>query len=105
MTGTEDANFAKSGDKRKARSKSRDSAKKAKTDDMDTSVSRKPVSRDKSGVRDPEQRKKLKKMEKKLQAKKFGAMGKSGESDRHIAVKKPRHLFSGKRGAGKTDRR
>lgn len=28
-----------------------------------------------------------------------------GEGDRHIAVKMPKHLFSGKRGNGKTDRR
>lgn len=28
-----------------------------------------------------------------------------GESDRHIFVKRPKHLFSGKRGLGKTERR
>ena len=28
-----------------------------------------------------------------------------GESDRHIHEKKPKHLFSGKRKQGKTDRR
>jgi len=32
-------------------------------------------------------------------------MAKRGEADREILVKKPRHLFSGKRGMGKTDRR
>jgi nucleolar GTP-binding protein len=31
--------------------------------------------------------------------------GKAGESDRHIHEKKPKHLFSGKRKMGKTDRR
>lgn len=31
--------------------------------------------------------------------------GRRGESDRHIASKMPKHLFSGKRGIGKTDRR
>jgi len=31
--------------------------------------------------------------------------GKKGESDRDIPAKKPKHLFSGKRGIGKTDRR
>jgi len=31
--------------------------------------------------------------------------GRKGESDRHIASKMPKHLFSGKRGIGKTDRR
>lgn len=28
-----------------------------------------------------------------------------GEGDRKIFVKKPKHLFAGKRGIGKTDRR
>lgn len=28
-----------------------------------------------------------------------------GEADRHIFVKRPKHLFCGKRGLGKTDRR
>lgn len=107
MTGTEEAKFANTPNKRKARSKSRDAAKKAKMDgDMDTSTAKSiKITRDKSGVRDPETRQKIKKIEKKVQAKKFGKMGKSGESDRHIAVKKPRHLFTGKRGIGKTDRR
>ena len=40
-----------------------------------------------------------------MQRKKFAVRGKSGESDRHIAVKMPKHLFAGKRGIGKTDRR
>merc|ERR1712039_961908 len=32
-------------------------------------------------------------------------LGKKGESDRHIPDLKPKHLYSGKRGIGKTDRR
>merc|ERR1712217_227087 len=31
--------------------------------------------------------------------------GKKGEADRHIPDWKPKHLFTGKRGIGKTDRR
>ena len=31
--------------------------------------------------------------------------GKASESDRRIPCKMPKHLFSGKRGNGKTDRR
>lgn len=31
--------------------------------------------------------------------------GRAGEADRHISVKMPKHLFSGKRSNGKTDRR
>ena len=36
---------------------------------------------------------------------KMNQFGRAGEADRHIAAKLPKHLFSGKRGAGKTDRR
>jgi nucleolar GTP-binding protein len=32
-------------------------------------------------------------------------LGKAGEADRHIMTAKPRHLFAGKRGVGKTDYR
>jgi len=125
MTGTDDAKFANtpnSGDKRKARSKSRaEVAKKSKKDGgdgplsgkgnwkgtghKDTSRSMSRATRDKSGVRDPETRQKLDTMKKKMQQKKFGLWGKAGESDRKIPTKMPKHLFAGKRGAGKTDRR
>merc|ERR1719150_3306105 len=50
--------------------------------------------RSQSGLRDPKQSKKLDKLKKK-----------AGESDRRIQEKKPKHLFAGKRGLGKTDRR
>lgn len=73
-------------------------------DEAGRSTSR-TVPRDKSGVRDDEMGKKIRKVQKKAQRKAFNQAGKSGESDRHIAVKKPKHLFTGKRGIGKTDRR
>ena len=38
-----------------------------------------------------------------LEISKAGA--RAGEADRRIVVKMPKHLFSGKRGIGKTDRR
>ena len=63
------------------------------------------VPRDQSGVKDATQVKKIKKMNVKTREKMFSKHGKAGESDRHIAVKKPKHLFAGKRGNGKTDRR
>jgi len=116
MTETDGANFTKTD--QRGRSKSRVAAKRAKMDvdgEEAAAVENKKqqrgrsnsrvTPRDKSGVRDPEQQKKIKKMEKKVQKKAFGNLGKGGESDRHIAVKKPRHLFAGKRGMGKTDRR
>ena len=57
-----------------------------------------------TGLRDEKQLKKAIKMSKKQQFK-MNKFGKASESDRRIAIKKPKHLFSGKRGNGKTDRR
>ena len=37
--------------------------------------------------------------------KKSNLMAKRGESDREIRTKMPKHLFAGKRGNGKTQRR
>jgi len=76
---------------------------KMEVDGRVRSASRLP--RDQSGVKDVAQGKKLKKIANKSRNKMFSAHGKAGESDRHIAVKKPKHLFAGKRGMGKTDRR
>lgn len=113
MTNTDGANFTKT----RGRSTSKAAAKRSrmnvdedgadagsKTRNRSRSTSR-VTPRDKSGVRDPEQQQKIKKMEKKVQKKAFGNMGKAGESDRHIHEKKPKHLFAGKRKMGKTDRR
>jgi len=36
---------------------------------------------------------------------KMNRMARQGEADRHIAVARPKHLFSGKRGMGKNQRR
>lgn len=41
----------------------------------------------------------------KMSQKKIQQFGKAGEADRHIGTKMPKHLFAGKRGKGKTDRR
>ena len=38
-------------------------------------------------------------------SKKTKKMGLKGEADRFIGTKKPKHLYAGKRGVGKTDRR
>lgn len=67
------------------------------------SMSRPP--RDQSGVKDPAMRVKLKKAAHKAISKKVGKKGLKGEGDRFIGTKMPKHLFSGKRGIGKTDRR
>lgn len=50
-------------------------------------------------------KKKLKAMAHKAISKKVKKMGLKGEADRFIGNKMPKHLFSGKRGIGGTDRR
>ena len=45
------------------------------------------IPRDKSGIRDPEARSKLKVLAKKMQKRKFATFGKAGESDRKITTK------------------
>jgi len=104
MTGTDDANFAKT--KKRGRSASVKSAKRFKGErDGYTNEEGGKMSRDVSGVRDPKARMKLKVHEKKMQRKKFAQGGKAGESDRKILTKMPKHLFAGKRKMGKTQRR
>ncbi|XP_043920621.1 GTP-binding protein 4 [Protopterus annectens] len=61
-------------------------------------------SRDASGIRDPKVIKKAKILMKKSQ-KKMNRLGKKGEADRVVLDLKPKHLLSGKRKAGKKDRR
>lgn len=48
---------------------------------------------------------KLKKVAHKAIAKKVKKQGLKGEADRFIGTKRPKHLFAGKRGIGKTERR
>ncbi|KAL5285765.1 GTPBP4 family protein [Megaselia abdita] len=58
------------------------------------------------GVKNTVMKKKLHVMAKRDIAKKMSkGMGLKGEADRFIGTKMPKHLFSGKRGTGKTDRR
>uniref|UniRef100_A0A8D1ATX1 Nucleolar GTP-binding protein 1 n=2 Tax=Sus scrofa TaxID=9823 RepID=A0A8D1ATX1_PIG len=66
------------------------------------SCSRTP--RDVSGLRDVKMVKKAKSMMKKAQ-KTMNRSGRRGEADRHVFDTKPKHLLSGKRKAGKKDRR
>ena len=50
-------------------------------------------------------RKKLKRLAHADISKKVNKYCMKGEADRFIGTKKPKHLYSGKRGVGKTDRR
>ena len=61
-------------------------------------------SRDKAGLADEIQLKKAKKLRNEGQ-RKPNAIGRIGDGDRMHRNKMPKHLFSGKRGNGKTDRR
>jgi nucleolar GTP-binding protein len=67
------------------------------------SLSMKPPAKG-DGVKDVAQRNKALKMADKAQ-KRRNRLAKAGEGDRTIHTKMPKHLFSGKRGIGKTDRR
>jgi len=89
----------------RARSSSRARPIKKMRVGEDGSRSHSVVPRSQSGIRDASQAKHLDKVKKKRDKKTFARMGKAGESDRHIHEKKPKHLFVGKRGVGKTDRR
>ncbi|KAI4467051.1 nucleolar gtp-binding protein 1 [Holotrichia oblita] len=107
MSGTENAHFTKT------RSRSRSLGPPVKRMRMDTSegasqsrnrsVSRTP--RNEQGVKDVAMRNKLSRIAHKAISNKVRKYGLKGEADRFIGTKKPKHLFSGKRGVGKTDRR
>eukprot|EP00092_Neocalanus_flemingeri_P018753 GFUD01020310.1.p1 GENE.GFUD01020310.1~~GFUD01020310.1.p1 ORF type:complete len:648 (-),score=174.41 GFUD01020310.1:130-2073(-) len=89
----------------RAKSASRARApKRAKVND-DPHRSQSAVPRSQSGMSDKIQSKKLQELRKKGDKKTFARFGKAGESDRRILEKMPKHLFCGKRGIGKTDRR
>ena len=57
-----------------------------------------------SGLKDALQKNRAIKMGDKAQ-RRAGKDARKGEGDRHVPDLKPKHLFSGKRGIGKTDRR
>ncbi|XP_046993099.1 nucleolar GTP-binding protein 1 [Schistocerca americana] len=102
MSGTEEAHFTKT------RSRSRSTSRPAKrmrlsSEGLSRSSSRPP--RDEMGVKDVVMKEKLKKIAHKALKKKIDKKGLKGEADRFIGNKMPKHLFSGKRGIGKTDRR
>ncbi|VVC97331.1 unnamed protein product [Leptidea sinapis] len=98
MSDTKEANFTKS------RSRSRSLSVPAKRARVESrSVSR--PARDTQGVKDVAMQKRAKHMAHVAISKKTKKMGLKGEADRFIGTKMPKHLFAGKRGVGKTDRR
>ncbi|XP_071439336.1 nucleolar GTP-binding protein 1 [Hetaerina americana] len=105
MSGTEEAHFTRT--KSRSRSLSQPPLKKIRTESLARSRSRsvsKPP-RDEMGVKDLPMKRKLQNIAHKALKKQVVKHGRKGEADRFIGTKMPKHLFAGKRGVGKTDRR
>ncbi|KAI8038638.1 nucleolar GTP-binding protein 1 [Drosophila gunungcola] len=115
MSGSENANFTKSvvdlrrgqvavGSKKVPMQPLLDKESSAVVRKTGQPLKRAP-SRDSLGIKNLAIRKKAQIMAKRDIAKKVTSRGLKGEADRFIGTKMPKHLFSGKRGNGKTDRR
>ncbi|EAA03933.2 nucleolar GTP-binding protein 1 [Anopheles arabiensis] len=113
MSGTEDTNFAKNqvSVKRsvvpavggpKTPKKDRESSAVWKATGLPL---KRKTPRNELGIKDVMLKAKAKVMAKHDIAKRVTKMSRKGEADRHIPDLKPKHLFAGKRGTGKTDRR
>ncbi|XP_017878203.1 nucleolar GTP-binding protein 1 [Ceratina calcarata] len=105
MEDTENAHFTKT--RGRSRSLSQPARKRPRMQSESRSVARSSSrpARDEMGVKDPIMKTKLKNIAHKALKKKIAKKGLKGEADRFIGTKMPKHLFSGKRGVGKTDRR
>ncbi|KAG5313807.1 NOG1 protein, partial [Acromyrmex insinuator] len=105
MEDTENAHFKRM--RGRSRSRSEPARKRMRVESASQSrarsVSRPP--RDEMGVKNVEMKMKLRNIAHKTQKKKIAKKGLKGEGDRFIGTKMPKHLFSGKRGVGKTSRR
>lgn len=104
MDNKEDSHYVAKMHETRSRSLNRPEIKRKREDSEGNVRSSSKVPRDQSGVRDVTMAKKARKISK-INQRKINMGGKKGEADRSIAVKKPKHLFSGKRSTGKTDRR
>ena len=103
MSETQKAHFTRTQSRSRTRSQSGPAAKRVRLESRTRSVSR--PARDEQGVKDVVMQRKAKNLAHVAIAKKTKKMGLKGEADRFIGTKKPKHLFAGKRGVGKTDRR
>ncbi|XP_032663676.1 nucleolar GTP-binding protein 1 [Odontomachus brunneus] len=105
MENTENAHFKRT--RGRSRSLSQPAKKRIRLESVSQSRARsssKPA-RDEMGIKDQMMKSKLRKINQKAQKKKIAKKGLKGEADRFIGTKMPKHLFSGKRKLGKTDRR
>ncbi|CAF1292685.1 unnamed protein product [Rotaria magnacalcarata] len=104
MDNKEDSHYVAKMHETRSRSLSRPATKRKREDSEGNVRSSSKVPRDKSGVRDVKMATKARKINK-LGQRKMNLDARLGESDRRIFTEKPKHLFSGKRSSGKTDRR
>lgn len=88
----------------RGRSRTPVACKRQRVDSTGRATSSMRTPRDESGIRDPEKRKQARDLSKKVQ-RKMNQHARKGEGDRTILSRKPKHLFTGKRKMGKTDRR
>lgn len=113
MSGTENANFAKNQvSVKRSLVPAVGGLKTPKKDHESMAVVKatgKPIKRrtpgHELGIKDVMLKKKAKVMAKRDIAKRVTKLARKGEGDRHIPDLMPKHLFAGKRGTGKTDRR
>jgi nucleolar GTP-binding protein len=90
---------------KKMRSRSRNKSMSKRDPERARSLSTHPITiKDGTAFKNPQQKADAEVLAKKVQ-KRANRNTKAGESDRRVLSEKPRHLFSGKRGIGKTDRR
>nr|XP_026488730.1 nucleolar GTP-binding protein 1 [Vanessa tameamea] len=105
MSDTQKAHFTRTRSRSRSRSQSAPRAKRARADAAPPATTALARTRDTLGVRDAAMQRRAKHMAHVAISKKTKKMGLKGEADRFIGTKMPKHLFSGKRGVGKTDRR
>ncbi|OXU17338.1 nucleolar GTP-binding protein 1 [Nasonia vitripennis] len=104
MEDTENAHFTKT--RKRSRSVSQNvDRKRQRLESTSRARSSSRPARDEMGIKDNKMKTKLKNIAHKAIRKKVAKKGLKGEADRFIGNKMPKHLFSGKRGTGKTDRR
>ncbi|XP_043599876.1 nucleolar GTP-binding protein 1-like [Bombus pyrosoma] len=100
---TENAHFTKT--RGRARSLSQPARKRMRLQSEPRSRSSSKPARDEMGVKNSTMKNKLNYIAHRAIKKKIAKKGLKGEADRFIGTKMPKHLFSGKRGVGKADRR
>lgn len=104
MDNKDDSHYVAKMHETRSRSLSRPETKRKREDSEGNVRSSSKVPRDQSGVRDVTMAIKARKINK-MSQRKANLGAKTGEADRRIFVKMPKHLYSGKRSTGKTDRR